>query len=1009
MSAVASPSAERVRSFCDALRPRLAGDLRTDAVSRGLYATDASMYQIMPVAVLIPRHTGDVQAALEVAHEHDMPVLPRGGGSSLAGQGVAAALVIDFTRHLDSILEMHPEEQWARVEPGVVLDALNAAAAEHGLMVGPDPASSNRATLGGMLANNATGTHSIQYGNFVHHVREVEALLADGSPATFEALGKAEWQERLRRGGLEGDIYRGLAALLAEKKDTIRENTTAHWRRASGYRLEHLLGAEERNLARLLCGSEGTLAVATEITCDLVAKPAHTALGIAHFATRDDALRAVTTVLETDPSAVELFDGVAIERTRQTPGYAERLSFIEGEPGAVLIVEYAGDAPSALRARLDALEDTLRHAERGYNLVRVTAPDAIDNVWSIRKEGLGLVMGVKSDYKPWAVIEDASVPVEHLADYIDDLSAMIDATDTKAVYYAHASAGCLHVRPFINTKDPDELEKMRRIAAESMRLVKAYGGALASEHGDGIVRGALNKDFLGEALYDTYRRTKAIFDPKHLLNPGTIIDTPAMDEHLRMGPDYEPAPFETTMDFSADGGFVAAVERCNGNGACRKLHSGTMCPSFMATREEEDSTRGRANALRLALAGELDGVSPHNGSQNGALGGDGAPPSNGAEAALTSERMHEVMDLCIQCKACKTECPSNVDMGKMKTEWLSHYWEENRMPLRTRLFAHQPELARRVAGTPLASAVNWLNRQSPLRTLLDWTIGVDRERPLPPFARTTFGQWVREQARREHAPGEDQPPGLVLGPDEGAPVVLFADTFNNYHTPVVAKAAAAFLAATGHRVYWPTADICCGRTLLSKGRVDAAQLRALKAVEALYPYADRGWPIVGLEPSCLLTLRDEFLDLLPGDPRAETVAEHAQTFEEFVAEQAEAGILDAVRWSPAQRRILLHGHCHQKALIGTDATERALSLPPGVTVEAVDAGCCGMAGAFGYESEHVDISKTMAAQRLVPAIEAEPDDTLIAAPGFSCRSQVKDTTGRTARHPAQLLYAALDR
>ena len=967
---MSSASTKYHQALDETLRPRVSGELHTDEMTRALYATDASMYAMTPIGVLVPETVDDVQATLEVASTMGIPVLPRGGGSSLAGQGVNTALVIDFTKHLSDILEIDPAAQTATVQPGVTLSELNRAAAEHGLMVGPDPASANRATLGGMLANNSTGTHSITYGNFIHHVREAEVLLADGTSATFGALSHPEWQERMRRSGLEGAIYRSLEAMLAEGgRETIANDTPGHWRRNNGYRLETLL-EEERNLAKLICGSEGTLAVTTEITCDLVEKPSHTALGVAHFETRDDALRAVTTVLETDPTAVELFDGVAIERTRQTEGYAKRLTFIDGEPGGVLITEYSGDTREEVADQLDALDHAIANTSRGYAVVRVEEPDAVENVWSIRKEGLGLLMGVEGDYKPWAFIEDASVPVENLADYIDELSTVIDATDTRAAYYAHASAGCLHVRPFINTRDEAEVEKMEQIARESLDLVKTYGGVVSSEHGDGIARGWANPEILGEDLYELCRTTKEIFDPDCILNPGKVVDAPRMTEHLRMGPEYQTRPFRTELDFSGDGDFAGAVEKCNGNGACRKLRAGTMCPSFRATRDEQDSTRGRANALRSALAGDL------------------------SEEAMMGDDMADVMDLCIQCKACKTECPSNVDMAKVKTEWQHHYWQKHSMPLRTRLFAHQPDWARWVSGTPLAPVANWLGERPVLRTMGELMFGVDADRSVPPFAQQTFRQWFRRQSSASS--------NTVPGPR----VVLFADSFNSYHTPPPLQAAAQFLDVTGHRVEVPEARMCCGRTLLSKGQIPAAQRRALRTVEALFPYADDGVPIVGLEPSCILTLRDEFLDLLPGEPRAEVVAEHVCTFEEYVARRAAAGAFEHVDWATTTGDVLLHGHCHQKALIGTDATERALSLP-GYQVEAVDAGCCGMAGSFGYEAEHVEVSKEMAELQLAPAVRAADDDTILAATGFSCRSQIKDVTDRTAQHPAELLWASL--
>ncbi|MCS4114013.1 FAD/FMN-containing dehydrogenase/Fe-S oxidoreductase [Salinibacter ruber] len=970
MPAPSAPSPQTA-SLTETLRPRISGTIHTDEMTRALYATDASMYAMSPVAVLVPETKADVQTALTVAHEQGVPVLPRGGGSSLAGQGVNEALVVDFTNHLNRIHEIDPEAQTARVEPGVTLAELNRAAAEHGLMVGPDPASANRATLGGMLANNSTGTHSIAYGNFIHHVREAEVLLADGTATTVGPTDPATWQDKMRDDGLEGAIYRGLKALLADGgRETIREDTPSHWRRNNGYRLEALLD-EAPNLAKLLCGSEGTLAVTTELTCDLVEKPATTGLGVVHFESRDDALRAVTTVLDTDPSAVELFDGVAIERTLQTPGYAERLTFLEGTPGSVLITEYAGDTDAEVDAALDALEQTMAEASRGYATVRVTEPDAIKNVWSIRKEGLGLLMGVEGDYKPWAFIEDASVPVENLADYIDELSTFVDATDTRAAYYAHASAGCLHVRPFVNTKDETEVEKMTDIAKESLDLVTKYGGVVSSEHGDGIARGWANPHILGEDLYELCRETKALFDPEGILNPGKVVDAPPMDENLRMGPTYETEPFRTELDFSEDGGFTGAIEKCNGNGACRKLRAGTMCPSFMATREEPDSTRGRANALRSALAGDL------------------------SEDAMTGDDMHEVMDLCVQCKACKTECPSNVDMAKIKTEWLHHYWDDNGVPLRTRLFARQPDAARWISGTPLASLVNWASGQSALRQVGEALLGVSAERPLPPFARETFRQWFQNQ----------QPP---VGGDgaRGPRVVLFPDAFNAYHTPAPLRAATRVLQATGHRVELPPAAVGSARTLLSKGLVPQAKRRARQTVDALHAYAEAGVPVVGLEPSSILTLRDEFLDLLPNDARTEAVADAAYTFAEYLAERAEDGALDRASWR-GSGDVLLHGHCHQKALIGTTATEQALSRA-GYDVTAVDAGCCGMAGAFGYEAEHVDVSKQMAELRLAPAVRQTDADTRVAAPGFSCRSQIKDVTTRTAQHPAELLWDAIE-
>ncbi|PSQ98255.1 MAG: FAD-binding oxidoreductase [Bacteroidetes bacterium QS_9_68_14] len=741
----------------------------------------------------------------------------------------------------------------------------------------------------------------------------------------------------------------------------------------------------------------------TEIEIGLVERPEQTALGLAHFRTRQAALRAVERVLETGPSAVELFDGVAIESCREAPGFADLLTFVEeappgrlnegGDPGGLLITEYShmpagGDgAPAghALEAKLDALEDAVAEAPGGYAVVRRTDPQAIKDVWTLRKEGLGLLMGTQSEQKPWAFIEDASVPVAQLPSYIDELSSLIDETGTKAVYYAHASGGCLHVRPFVNTKDAADLETMEKIARGSMEAVARHGGSVSSEHGDGRARGWLNEEFLGSELYQLNRRLKQIFDPEGLLNPGVIVDPPPMEEELRMGPSYDTSPPQTELDFSEDGGFTGAVELCNGNGACRKTGSGTMCPSYRATREEEHSTRGRANALRMALSGDLP------------------------EGAFTGERMKEVMDLCIQCKACKTECPSNVDMGKLKKEWLAKVHDEEGLPLRDRLFSGLPDVSRRVAGTPLTRLINAVNRLAPVRWGLEKTLGVASGRKLPPFARETFRQWFDGSGFSLQGL-ENAPPDRT--PQSENRVAIFPDTFTNFHTPEVGKAATRVLRALGLEPVLPEAgSLCCGRTLLSKGRISKAQRQAVSTVEALMPFARAGVPVVGLEPSCTSALTDDLTTMLPGDPHAEAVAEAVVSFEGLLHRRAAEDAWPAASadvWAGhAERDVLLHGHCHQKALEGVAPAEAALSLPPGHAVEAVGAGCCGMAGAFGYEKEHVSVSKDMAELKLAPAVREASGDVAIAAPGFSCRSQIADTTGREALHPAQVLDRAL--
>ena len=972
MSALAPPAtseAERLADFAAALRPRLRGDLRFDKTTRGLYSTDASMYKIEPLGVLLPRSVDDVQAAVEEAARFGLPVLPRGSGSSLAGSAVGAALVIDTTRWLDGFSDLDTEARTVTVQPGVVLDDLNAYLAPHGLQFGPDPASSNRATLGGMIGTNATGTHSIMYGSVVDHIISVGGLLPDGTATTFGALDTAGWNHKLNAGGREGDLYRKLGALITERREIIERDTPQWWRRAGGYRLERLL-ADERNLAHLLCGSEGTLGFVTSATIRLVDKPKRTAVGVVHFDSRRAALEATVPALETEPSAVELFDRLALHRAREVEEYRPKLHFVQGDPAALLIVEYYGETDAELEAKLDELQRTLE----GGVITRCLVGAQISDVWAVRKVGLGLAMSARLPVQAQAFVEDAAVPVEHLPDYIARLESVMEENGTDAVVYAHASAGCLHVRPFIDVKNAGEIAAMERIAAASADLVKEYGGIVASEHGDGLARSWLAPSFYGPELYEAYRAVKDAFDPERRFNPNRVVEAPPMTENLRYGPDYDTIPIMSDLDFGPQG-FAGAVELCNGAGICRKRDAGTMCPSFMVTREEKDSTRGRANALRLAISGDL-------------------PPET-----LAGEEMKEVMDLCLSCKACKAECPSSVDMAKLKAAWQAEYWKHNPMPLRAKLFATLPERARQVAG-PLAPITNRIARSKPSLAVLH-RLGITPERALPPFARDPFDP-PQESLVIGTKDGEPVPVVMKAGAEARPGVVLYADTFSRYLEPSIPRAAQAVLEAAGFAVIVPTYR-CCGRTYLSKGLVGKAKSLAREAIDTLAPYAEAGYPIVGLEPSCVLTLRDEFLSFFPDDAHARTVAAQTQTFEEFV--MAEAEMFAALPWRSGGR-VLLHGHCHQKALSGIAPSVACLEAA-GLEVEFVDAGCCGMAGAFGYEAEHLEVSKAMAERVLAPAVRAAAPGTHVVAAGTSCRAQIADTTGREAQHPAELMRDAL--
>ncbi|GAB5537864.1 MAG: FAD-binding and (Fe-S)-binding domain-containing protein [Rubricoccaceae bacterium] len=976
-----SPEPARLAEFAAALRPRISGDLRLDDLHRALYATDASLYREMPLGVLIPRHADDVQAAIEEAARFDLPILPRGSGSSLAGSAVGGGLVIDTTKHLRQIVEVNAEARTATVQPGVVLDDLNAAAAAHGLRFGPDPASSNRATLGGMLGTNATGTHSIQYGSTVDFVEQARLVLADGSLATFDALTPEAWANKTRLSGTEGEIYKRIDALLSVHESAIRQDTARWWRRAGGYRLERLMEAPEvdrgpgrpwdgtRNLAHLLAGSEGTLGMATEITLGLVDRPQHAVLGVVHYANRSDSLQAVEGILETGPTAVEMFDRIALQRAREVAEYAPKLHFVQRQPdgslpAALLIVEYSGDELAEVRDGLDRLR---RHLGPNAVITNVEVGAQMADVYAVRKVGLGLAMSARLPVQAVAIVEDAAVPVEHLPAYIRELEAAMDADDVDAVLYAHASAGCLHVRPFLDLRQPAEVEKLDRIARESARLAKQYGGVIASEHGDGRARGALAEAFYSPALYAAYQATKRAFDPSGILNPGKIVDVPPLTEALRMGPEYHPREVQTGLAFldpsGTNAGFTAAVEACNGSAVCRKVGAGTMCPPFMATREEKDSTRGRANALREALTGDV--------------------------GSLTGPEVAEALDLCVSCKACKAECPASVDMAALKTAWQEQKWKEQSPPARARLFAHMPEVAKRVGG-PLAAITNAVNALPPARLALA-KMGVARQRELPPFATNPFreSEWKQSPA----APGPTAPPRIAL----------FADTFGRFQEPDIPRAALKVFAALGVQVEVP-AYRCCGRTYLSKGFVPHATRLARQLVETYAPIAEAEIQIVGLEPSCILTLRDEIPRLLPDDDRTHQIAAVTMTFEEWC--EANPDVLATVEWQPSTTQALVHGHCHQKALSSMNASHACMGAA-GIDSEGTGAGCCGVAGAFGYEAEHYDVSIAIAHDRLVPAVDAASSDTVVVAAGTSCREQIAHTTDRTALHPAQVLAAAL--
>ena len=948
------------------LSRRLEGEVRFDKVTRQLYSTDASMYQMEPVGVVVPRHEGDLDAAVELARKHVVPVLPRGGGTSLAGQCVGHALMMDLSTHMNRVLELNVEEGWVRVQPGVVQDQLNAYLAPHGYLFGPDTSTSNRATIGGMTGNNSSGSRSVIYGKTVDHVLEVEAILSDGSWTTFAPLTPEGQEAKLKDEGLEGHIYREVLRIAEENRAEVEKRYPKIMRRVAGYNLDEMLKSPTPNLASLLVGSEGTLAVSRAIKCRISPLPKAKGLLVAHFKNMIEAVETDETVLSHGPSAAELMDRRIIQQAASSPVFQGKTGFLQGDPGAIVIVEFYGESRKEVEDKLDKLEADLKRKKMGYAHVRALEPAQQQLIWELRKGGLGLLMGTRSEAKPVAFVEDTAVDPVKLPGFLKAFEEVVERHGTTAGYYGHCSVGCLHIRPFIDMKRPEERDKMMSIFKEVAALVKEYGGAVSAEHGDGLARSWLIEELFGPKLYAAFRDVKAAFDPHGLMNPGKIVDAPTPTENLRLGDFYQDRELPVKLDYARDGGFNFAIEMCNGNGQCRKLDVGTMCPSYQATRSDRHSTRGRANALRGYISGTL------------------------SMEDLTSPEMYEVMELCMECKACKTECPSKVDMAKMKYEFLHHYNEAHGTSFRTRLFANAALLNR--LGHATAPFSN-LGLGFPFNRFLNAALGIAPQRKLPPFARQRFSTWFRSRAH--------QPPPAGEKPQ----VVLFHDTFMEYNQPELGRDTVRILEAAGCEVLLGK-RACCGRPMISKGFLDKGRAWARRNIRSLKEYAARGVPIVGVEPSCLLTLKDDYPDLVPGED-AELVARHCVTIDEFIAGLIREGRLNFKKNGTA-KELLVHGHCHQKALVGMAPTLEVLRSLPGAEVREINAGCCGMAGAFGYEKEHYPVSMAVGELRLFPAVREAAPEAEIVAGGISCRQQIAHGGKRQARHLVQLVAEALE-
>ena len=980
------------------LRAQLAaecrGEVLFDAASRGRYSTDASIYQIFPLGVVVPRDADDAKAALAVARSQRVAVLPRGAGSSQCGQTVGAALVIDHSKFLNKIVAFDAEAMTATAQPGVVLDQLNAFLQPHGLWLPVDVSTSAQATIGGMAGNNSCGSRSIAYGNMVHNVLGIDAILADGSEIAFGPLAQ------MPRTGRAGALVDGLATIGARERDEIARVVPKVLRRVGGYNLDVFAPQSVRpytrdgsvNLAQLLVGSEGTLAYFEQITVQLARLPAHRTLGVVNFASFRKAMESAQHVVTLGPTAVELVDKTMLDLARANPAFRPVIErALIGEPDAILLVEFAGADAGEQLAQLDRLEELLGDLGLPGSVVRMTAPQGQKELWEVRKAGLNIMMSMKGDGKPVSFIEDCAVPLEHLAEYTERLTEIFHKHGTRGTWYAHASVGTLHVRPILDMRRGGA-RQMRSIAEEASAMVREYKGAYSGEHGDGLCRGEWVAWQFGPQLNRAFAEVKALFDPDNRMNPGKIVSPPKMDDAslFRTAPGFTRVALQPGLDWSAwnvdrdpmtgaetapgtgsdtTGGFAKAVEMCNNNGHCRKFDAGTMCPSYRVTRDEQHTTRGRANTLRLVVSGQLAGED------------------------LAGEAVRAALDLCVSCKGCKRECPTGVDMAKLKIEALAARAALHGVSLGDRLIAFLPRYA------PTINRVRWL------LTLRERLPGAARlaERWFGLSARRTLPRWQGDFLSDSRATG-DAPAAA------GKEVLLFVDTFSNYFAHENARAARRVLEAAGYTVHDNARSrerpLCCGRTFLAAGLVDEARAEARRTLEALLPFVRRGIAIVGLEPSCLLGLRDEFLDYGFG-AEAKLLAANALLFEEFLVREKAAGRLAlALRELPGSEA-LLHGHCHQKAFAAVKPIVEVLGWIPGLRTRMIESSCCGMAGAFGYEARHYAVSMAMGELSLLPAVRAAAPATLVVADGFSCRHQIHDGAGREALHTARVLERAL--
>lgn len=956
------------------------GEILVDDLHRIIYATDASAYREKPVGVAYPRNIKDIKSLIKFAGENQIPLIPRAAGTSLAGQVVGNGLVVDCSKYMNRIIEVNPNEKWVKVEPGVILDELNLYLKKYKLFFAPETSTSSRCTIGGMFGNNSCGSHSIIYGSTRDHIIEADVILSDGSEAKFSPLEKKEFSDKCSDKNLEGKIYSDLFNILDDKnnqQEIINEfpRKEIH-RRNNGYAIDQLLDSEtfgvgenKFNMCKLLAGSEGTLAFTTEMKLNLLPLPPEN-LGalIVHLNSVEEAFEANLIGLKYNPGAIEIIDHNILECTKANREQAKNRSFIKGSPSAILVIEFARDTKEEITKITENLKKELQQLGYGYHFP-VLMNSELNKVWALRKAGLGLLSNIKGDKKAEPFIEDVAVRPEDLPDYMEELYEILKKNNLECVHYAHIGSGEMHIRPKINLKDSSDVELFHSITKEVAHLAKKYKGSLSGEHGDGRLRGEFIPIIIGEKNYQLCKQVKKIWDPKNILNPGKIVDTPKMNENLRYIADSQKKDIETVYDFSSVDGILNASEKCNGSGDCRNSEKidGTMCPSFKATRDEKHTTRARANTLREFLT------------------------RSNEKNPFNHKELYEVMDLCLSCKACKAECPSSVDVAKLKAEFLQHYYDSNGIPLRTRLVAYISLLNSFNSFVP--SIANFFMSLDMTKKILK----ISQKRELPFLSKVTFSKWYKKNKAKYEQ--KNFPNGKVY---------LFNDEFTNYNDAEIGIKGFKLLTELGYQVVIPK-HIESGRSFISKGLLRKAKQIAKKNIDLLKNEISPETPLVGIEPSAILTFRDEYLDLIDKEEKetAERISDSAYTFDEFLLREIEKGKIKKESFTTQNMKVKLHCHCQQEAIASSKATLELLSFPENYSVEEIPSGCCGMAGSFGYEEEHYEVSMKIGELVLFPEIRKTETDTLISASGTSCRHQIKDGTGRSAKHSIEILYEAL--